>query len=121
MNLYLPIIKRKEYSDMEKTKLQFEAKTSRITIDLSRCEPSIKKTDNPTCGFACVKACRLYGRNILKVENSKPVLAITEPADIKRTDNECLACEYACWAKGIGCISIEIPLAGIDEYKKKTL
>jgi len=102
-------------------KLEFELRTGKITIDYSICEPATKNTPSPDCGFACVKACRLYGRNILRIEENKPVLAVTDPEEIKRLDNECLSCEYACWASGTGCISIELPLAGIDEYRKKTL
>jgi len=100
-------------------KLKIKARKAEITIDYSRCEPAIKNTANPSCGFACVKACRLYGRNILKIEGNKPVLAITNPAEIKRLDNECLACEYECMMHGTNCISIEVPLAGIEEYRKK--
>jgi len=106
---------------MEKGKLEFEARTAKITIDYSRCEAAIKNTPNPACGFACVKACRLYGRNILKIEGNKPVLAVTDVEEIKRLGNECLSCEYACWAHGTGCVSIELPLPGIDEYRKNTL
>ena len=97
--------------------LAFEAKKIKITIDYNRCEPAIKNTATPACGFACVKACRLYGRNILKIEDNKPVLAITDPEEIKRLDNECLSCEYNCWVNGTSCIHIEIPLAGIEEYR----
>ena len=106
---------------MEKERLDFEVRTGKITIDYSRCEPATGNTSSPACGFACVKACRLYGRNILKIEGNKPVLAIVDAEEIKRLDNECLSCEYACWSQGTACISIELPLPGIDEYRKKTL
>jgi hypothetical protein len=102
-------------------KLQFEARKIKITIDYTHCEPAQQNTASPTCGFACVKACRLYGRNILKIEGNKPVLAVTDPEEIKRLDNECLSCEYQCSMKGTGCISIEIPLPGIEAYREKTL
>ena len=100
-------------------KLELNARIAKITIDYDRCEPTIKNTSNPSCGFACVKACSLYGRSILKIEGNKPVLAVTDPAEVKRLDNECLACEYDCWSCGTGCISIEIPLAGIEDYREK--
>ena len=99
----------------------FEAKKIKITIDYSRCEPATKNTANPACGFACVKACRLYGRNILKIEGNRPVLAVADPEEIKRLDNECLSCEYHCWRRGTHCIDIEIPLPGIEEYRKEVL
>lgn len=104
---------------MAENKLEFETRTTKITIDYSHCEAAAKNSPNPSCGFACVKACRLYGRNILKIDGNKPVLAVTDPAEIKRLDNECLGCEYDCWSCGPGCISIEIPLAGIEDYREK--
>ncbi len=103
---------------MEPNKLEFEARKAKITIDYSRCEPATKNTSTPSCGFSCVKACRLYGRNILKIEGNKPVLAVTDPVEIERLDNECLSCEYSCWLHGTGCISIELPLAGLKEYRE---
>ncbi len=104
---------------MLENKLEFEAKTAKITIDYNRCEPATKNTSNPSCGFACVKACRLYGRNILKFEGNRPVLTVSDPKEIERLDNECLSCEYNCWAHGTGCISIELPLAGIEEVRER--
>jgi hypothetical protein len=95
---------------MAESKLEFETRKTRITIDYSQCVPAAQKTVSPSCGFACVKACRLYGRNILKIEGNKPVLAVTDPEEIKRLDNECISCEYHCQRYGPGCISIEIPL-----------
>jgi len=100
-------------------KLEFETKTAKITIDYSRCEPALKNTSNPSCGFACVKACRLYGRNVLKIDGNKPVLSVSGPEEIKRLDNECLGCEYECMMYGAGCINIEPPLPGLEEYRKK--
>ena len=104
---------------MAEHKLEFETRTTKITIDYSHCEAAEKNTPNPSCGFACVKACRLYGRNILKIEGNKPVLAVTDPVEIERLDNECISCEYNCWLRGTDCISIELPLAGIEEYRKQ--
>jgi len=106
---------------MASDQLNFQTKKIRITIDYSRCEPATKNTSNPTCGFACVKACRLYGRNILKIEGNKPVLAVTDPKEIERLDNECVSCEYQCWARGTNCIRIEIPLPGMEEYRREVL
>jgi hypothetical protein len=106
---------------MAANQLTFGAKKIKITIDYSRCEPATKNTSQPSCGFACVKACRLYGRNILKIEGNKPVLAVVDPEEIKRLDNECLSCEYNCWFRGTSCIDIQIPLAGIEEYRKDVL
>ena len=91
-------------------KLVFETRKTTITIDYDQCLPAKENSSDPACGFACVKACRLQGRNVLKIENNRPVLAVTEPEEIKRLDNECLACEYRCSVKGPGCVSIEVHL-----------
>jgi hypothetical protein len=90
--------------------LSFETRKTRIRIHYDHCLPAKENTANPSCGFACVKACRLYGRNILKIENNRPVLAVTDGDEIKRLDNECLSCEYNCQRYGPGCIEIEVSL-----------
>ncbi len=90
--------------------LVFETKKTKISIDYKVCIPARENNPNPVCGFACVKACRLYGRNILKIENNKPVLAVGDREEIKRLDNECISCEYNCQRHGPGAITIEIPL-----------
>ncbi len=95
---------------MMNNRLTFDTRKTKITIDYDRCLPAKEKNSNPSCGFACVKACRLYGRNILRIEGNKPVLSVTDPEEIKRLDNECISCEYTCQRFGPGCISIEIPL-----------
>jgi hypothetical protein len=95
---------------MENNRLTFQTRKTKISIDYARCVPAKENSSDPSCGFACVKACRLYGRNILKIENHRPVLAVTEEEEIKRLDNECLSCEYECERLGPGCIHIEIPL-----------
>jgi hypothetical protein len=95
---------------MENNRLTFQTRKTRISIDYGRCVPAKELSSDPSCGFACVKACRLYGRNILKIENNKPVLAVTDEEEIKRLDNECLSCEYSCGRYGPGCIDIEVSL-----------
>jgi hypothetical protein len=96
---------------MSQQKLEFKTRKMKIAIDYDRCVAAIGNTSAPTCGFACVKACRLYGRNILKIENNRPVLAVTEPKEIERLDNECMSCEYHCQQKGPGCIQIDVQVA----------
>ena len=106
---------------MGKNRLEFETRKTKIVIDYDQCEPATKNTSQPSCGFACVKACRLYGRNILKIEKNRPVLSVVGPKEIKRLDNECLSCEYHCWLRGTNCIHIEIPLEGLEEYRMHVL
>ncbi len=89
-------------------RLIFETRKTTISIDYQRCLPAVRQTSQPACRFACVKACRLYGRNILKIEKNRPVLAVADPEEINRLDNECLACEYQCRFEGPGCVSIEV-------------
>jgi len=96
---------------MGKGILCFETRKTKITIDYGRCLPAKENTSEPSCGFNCVKACRLYGRNILKIEGNRPVLAVADKEEIKRLDNECLSCEFNCERYGSGCIRIDIPLA----------
>ncbi len=99
--------------------LEFNTWTAKITIDYSRCEPAIDNSSTPSCGFACVKADRWYGRNVLKIENNRPVLAIQDPEEIRKSCNECLACEYECNVTGRGCIRIELPFPGLEEHRRK--
>lgn len=88
--------------------LEFTTRKCTITVDYGRCLPAKANTSEPACGFACVKACRLMGRNILKIENNRPVLTVTDPEELKRLDNECLACEYNCSIHGSDCINIAV-------------
>ena len=88
--------------------LVFDSRRCTTAVDYSRCLPASQDTSEPACGFACVKSCRLMGRNILKIENNRPVLAVTDPEEIKRLDNECLSCEYNCSVHGPGCIKITV-------------
>lgn len=91
--------------------LSFETATGRVSIDLSRCIA-------PTCGFACVKACRWYGRFCLKIDNGKPALA-GDPKQLKRLCNECLACEVECELRGGRAITVELPIPGLDEFRRR--
>jgi len=92
-------------------RLSFNSQTGRLDIDLSKCIA-------PECGFACVKACRWYGRSCLKIEDGKPALS-GSLEELKRLCNECLACEIECELRGGKAIKIELPLYGIEEFRKK--
>ena len=86
---------------------QFNFRTGTITIDQSIC---------PKCDtYDCVKACRLYGSGILRLENGIPILNVP-PEDAERRDNECLACEQVC---PHGAVSIELSVEGLDRWEKK--
>ncbi|RLB33526.1 MAG: hypothetical protein DRH11_08715 [Deltaproteobacteria bacterium] len=96
---------------MGENTLRFKTRKTTITIDYNKCLPAKENNNDPSCGFACVKACRLYGRSILRIEHNRPALAVTDEGEIKRLDNECLSCEFNCERYGSGCITIDIPLA----------
>lgn len=104
---------------MGNDKLVFQVRDMKITIDYARCEPAVKNISNPSCGFACVKADRFYGRNTLKIENNRPVLTNTNPKELLRLCNECLGCEHNCTFFGNHCINIELSVPGLSEYRKK--
>lgn len=91
--------------------LSFETQTGKVDIDLSKCIA-------PKCGFACVKGDRWYGGSCLKIVDGKPALA-GSPEELKRLCNECLSCEVECELHGGKCIKIELPLSGIDEFRKR--
>ena len=88
-------------------KYEFEIRTGKVQIDHTLCE---------TCEeYECAKACSLYGRNILRIKDGKPV-TFMPPEEIKRRDNECLACEFHC---PYGAVSIELPFPELEECLKK--
>ncbi|MEM4298475.1 MAG: hypothetical protein QW815_08930 [Nitrososphaerota archaeon] len=90
--------------------LEFWERTIKVVIDDSKC---------PHCKtFACIKACSLYDRGILKVKGGKPAILMDEE-EVKRTGTECLACEFACKMHGLGAIKIEVPIPGLEEYRAK--
>jgi Fe-S-cluster-containing dehydrogenase component len=86
---------------------EFEIRTGKVKIDHTLCE---------TCNeYGCVKACSLYGRNILRIRNGKPVTFLP-PEEIKRRDNECLACEFHC---PYNAINIELPFPELENYLRR--
>lgn len=88
--------------------LEFEERTIKISIDDSKC---------PECKTkACIKACSLYSRGILRLRGGKPTL-LGSPDDAKRRGTECLGCEFECWFRGLNAITIEIPMPELDEFK----
>ena len=90
--------------------MEFEERTIKIVIDEEKCRDC--KT------HACVQACTTYARGILVIKDGRPVLGgDSEFAKLRGT--ECLACEYECWFRGNGAISIYAPTPGLDEYRKK--
>jgi hypothetical protein len=89
--------------------LEFEERTIKISIDDSKCLECKTK--------ACIKACSLYSRGILRLRGGKPTL-LGSVEDAKRRGTECLGCEFECWFRGLNAITIEIPMPELDEFKK---
>jgi len=99
-------------------RVEFETRGMKVIIDYTRCEPARTGDKNPRCGFQCIKADRMYDRNVLRIENNRPVLAVS-PEDAKRVSNESLSWEYACAMTGNRAITILIPYPGLREYREK--
>ena len=82
---------------------RFETLTGEITYDHALCMNCDSK--------ACITAC---GPQILKLENNKPVLAITTEEAKKGKCTECLACEIECEFHGNKGAYISLPIKGLD-------
>lgn len=85
---------------------EFEFRTGKVSIDYAKCDGCTS--------FACVKACSLYGRNILRVQGGKPVLSVS-PEEARRLCIECLACEQECRLWGQEALRIALPIEGLEE------
>ncbi len=103
---------------MDEDRLEFETRITKVIIDYRKCEPARNKTASPACGFACVKADRMYDRGVLRIEGNRPVLA-GSPEDAKKNSNESLSWEYACRATGNDAIKILIPFPGLRAYRNR--
>ncbi len=103
---------------MPENKLVFRTRCAITVIDYDKCEPAQAQTLNPACGFACVKADRIYDRSILKIDGCRPVLANT-PEATEKNSNESLSWEYACRAVGRNAISITVDYPGLAEHRAK--
>ncbi len=91
--------------------MDFEEATIKVMIDTAKC---------PDCKTkACVEACQVYNRGILRLNDGRPSVSHLSPEEVKRRGTECLACEYACWQRGLNILRIEVPIKGLDEYLKK--
>ena len=81
-------------------------RTGRIEIDSNKCLGCR--------AFACVKACSLFGTNILRIEDGRPS-PIPTPEEMPRRCNECLACELYCHEYGLSGLDIKLPVEGLCE------
>lgn len=89
---------------------EFPFRTGKTIIDYEKC----KSCQN----YACVKACSLFGANLFRIEDSKPVL-IPSLEEAKRRCIECLACELYCQASGNKGLKVVLDMFGLDQYRHK--
>ena len=106
------------HDNMTVDKLEFETRCMTVVIDYGKCEAAKGNSPNPNCGFACVKADRMYDRNIIKINGNQPVLAVPKEA-VKKASNESLSWEYACNSTGNCAIKIAVDFPGIYDFRKK--
>ena len=87
----------------------FRFRTGEITIDHGACA---------SCEtHACIKADRLFGTSVLRLQERKPVLALSLE-DAMRVCNECLGCEIYCQMYGNKGLVIRLDGLGSDEAAK---
>jgi succinyl-CoA synthetase beta subunit len=84
----------------------FETVTGRVHLDHATCD----QCESKVCIEQCVP-------QILKLDNGRPVLNISEEDAAKGKCIECLACEVSCRTHGAGGGYVELPIPGLDEYR----
>jgi ferredoxin len=87
---------------------EFQEQTIKVVVDENKCKTCESK--------ACIAACKTYARGMLVLKDG--VYPVVE-GDPKRLGTECLACEYECWLRGNGAITIEAPVPQLEEYRQK--
>jgi succinyl-CoA synthetase beta subunit len=88
----------------------FQTPTGEIRIHQEKCMNCSTK--------GCIEAC---AQNILKLEQQKPVLAISREEAEKGKCTECLACEIFCTFHEQDAIFIHLPVEGLKEYREKVI
>ena len=91
---------------------EFNFRTGRVIIDYEKCQ---------SCeNYACVKACSLFGGNLFRIQDGKPVL-IPGPEEAERRCIEDLTCEFYCQAYGNKGLTTVLDMFGLEEYRHKIL
>lgn len=86
----------------------FATMTGTITFDHGVCADC----DHKMCVESCIP-------EILKLDNGVPVLAITEDEAKSGKCIECLACEMECVYHGKRGAYIDLPIPGLEEYRRE--
>lgn len=87
----------------------FQTMTGTVRLDHDRC----LKCESKVCIEACVPG-------ILSLKDEVPVLNISKEEARKGKCIECLACEVECFAHGAKGGYINLPIEGLDEYRRKS-
>jgi len=85
----------------------FESPTGTVTYDHAICDTCESKV--------CVETCV---RQILKLEDGRPMLDISREDAKRGRCIECLACEVECQFEGKGGGFVDLPIPGLGEYRK---
>ncbi len=88
----------------------FQTLTGKVTYDHDLC----MKCKSKICVSNCVP-------QILRIKNGKPVLNISQEEARNGKCTECLACEIDCYFQGNKGGRVELPIAGLEEYRAKFL
>lgn len=86
---------------------RFATLTGSLSINHERCRKCASK--------ACLASC---APGILKLEDGCPVLAVTPDEARRGKCTECLACEIQCRFHERAAIFIQLPIPGLEEYRK---
>ena len=89
--------------------MEFNERSIKVNIDTSKCPQCTTK--------ACIAACKTYDRELLQIKDGVPTVSYISAEEVVRRGTECLACEYACWKRGLNAIKIDIPIKGLDDFK----
>ncbi len=88
----------------------FESPTGTVTFDYAICDTCESKV--------CVKTCV---RQILELQNGRPVLNVSREDAKRGRCIECLACEVECHFEGAGGGYVDLPIPGLEEYREGLL
>jgi len=101
---YKPTAKtEKPQVGLKKVDYEFESMTGKVQFQYDLCAQCSSKI--------CIEACQT---GILKLENGKPVLAVTEEEAKKGKCTECLACELECRMHGSKGCYVLLPIENLD-------
>ena len=85
-------------------------RTGKVTIDYAKC----RDCEN----YACVKGCSLFGGNLFRIEDGKPVLIVSVDEAGRRCIED-LTCELYCQAYGNKGLTITLDDFGLNEYRSR--